>query len=136
MADTGDYAFYVGDGTVAENAAVTVAGSARIDGTFHGELDATHVVVGESGRIIGTVRGETADVEGRVEGTVTLSGQLTVRAKGVLQGHVGYGGLSVEAGARLIGDVSAGGKTAPERPTRSPAYRPATGRSRVTTDEI
>jgi len=141
MADSAEPQLHVGPATVVETAAVKVDGTARIDGTFHGDLEATHLVVGASGRIVGTVRGVTADVEGQLEGTLALSGQLTVRSTGVLRGNVGYGGLSVEAGARLVGDVSSGTSDGPVRTpkpsaTRAPAVAAATGRSRRTTDDI
>lgn len=106
MADSGEQQFYVGSKTVLQNATVEVEGTAQIDGELHGELKATHLIVGEAGFVSGTVTSETAEMMGRVEGTVALSGQLTIRSTGLLKGKVNYGSLSVDAGARLIGDLA------------------------------
>ncbi|MDQ0317037.1 bactofilin family protein [Amorphus orientalis] len=106
MADLSEQQFYVGTNTKVENAGVEVDGTARIDGEFHGELKATHLIIGENGFVSGTVSGETAEILGRVEGTVSLTGQLTIRATGLLKGKVNYGSLAVDAGARLIGDLA------------------------------
>jgi len=142
MADANEHQFYVGPETVVENATVKVMGIAKVDGEVHGVLQATHLIVGETGRVTGTVAGETADVMGTVEGTVDLSGQLAVRSTGLVEGRVSYGSLSVEAGARLVGDLAngqsaaAGGSSAPSswRPSRVPK---STVRSASrTTDEI
>jgi cytoskeletal protein CcmA (bactofilin family) len=142
MADANEHQFYVGPETVVENATVRVAGTAQVDGEFHGALQATRLIVGDSGRVTGTVAGETADIVGRVEGTVELSGELAVRATGLIEGRVSYGSLSVEAGARLLGDLADGrpgagsGGPAPSswRPSR-PAGVAVRSSSR-TTDEI
>ncbi|MGX1308400.1 cytoskeletal protein CcmA (bactofilin family) [Amorphus suaedae] len=141
MADANEHQFYVGPETVVEDATVKVVGTAQVDGEVHGALQATHLIVGEKGRVTGTVTAETADIMGRVEGTVALSGQLSVRATGLVEGRVSYGSLAVEAGARLVGDLANGqsaaaGDSAPSAWRPSRVSRPATRPASRTTDEI
>lgn len=141
MAGASEHQFYVGPETVVENATIKVVGTAQVDGEFHGALQATHLIVGEKGRLTGTVAGETADIMGRVEGTVDLSGQLSVRSTGLVEGRVSYGSLAVEAGARLVGDLANGQAAAAGRGSAQSAWRPSrtprvAGRPPRTTDEI
>lgn len=147
MDNNGEQQFFVGAKTVLQNATVEVEGTAQIDGEFHGELKATHLVIGEEGFVSGTVTSETAEILGKVEGTVSLSGQLTIRASGLLKGKVHYGSLSVDAGARLIGDLAteeseASGEQRPKRESRGKAAKSKAEdgdedfSSNKTTDEI
>ncbi|MEW5425066.1 polymer-forming cytoskeletal protein [Amorphus sp. 3PC139-8] len=129
MDTSGEQQFYVGAKTVLQNATVEVQGTAQIDGEFHGELKATHLVVGEEGFVSGTVTSETAEIQGRVEGTATLSGQLTIRASGLLKGKVHYGSLSVDAGARLIGDLATEDGEAGDRPKRESRSKTASSKT-------
>lgn len=142
MADANEHQFYVGPETVVEDATIKVAGTAQIDGELHGALQATHLIVGDKGRVTGTVTGETADIMGTVEGTVDLSGQLAVRSTGLVEGRVSYGALSVEAGARLVGDLAngetgaKGNSAAPSTWRSSRSSKPAMRGASRTTDAV
>lgn len=72
----------------------------RIDGIVEGTVKTTaKVVVGEKGHINGTLECENADVEGRVSGTIHISGILTLKATAYIEGNVTAEKLSIEPGA-------------------------------------
>ncbi|WP_347373652.1 polymer-forming cytoskeletal protein [Aequorivita sp. Q41] len=81
---------------------VSSTGFFRIDGTIEGNVKTpSKVVLGKSGVIIGTLTCENADIEGRFEGTLQVSGTLSLRATAVIDGDVTVGKLAVEPGATL-----------------------------------
>ncbi|MCZ4317701.1 polymer-forming cytoskeletal protein [Aequorivita viscosa] len=81
---------------------VSSTGFFRIDGSVDGNVKTpSKVVLGKTGVIIGTLICENADIEGKFEGTLHVSGTLTLRASAVIEGDVTVGKLSVEPGATL-----------------------------------
>ena len=81
---------------------ITSSGFFRIDGRIEGNVKTpSKVVLGKSGVIIGTLSCENADVEGKIEGTVEVSGTLTLRASASIDGDVTVGKLAVEQGATM-----------------------------------
>ena len=63
--------------------------------------------IADSGLFRGTVEIEDAEIAGRFEGELTVTGQLTVRAGGKIVGNVHYGSIEVEAGASIQGGMQA-----------------------------
>lgn len=88
----------------------------RIDGMIEGELSCTgKVVIGEAGRIKGTVICANAEILGLMEGKITCHQQMSLRASGKIQGDVHTKTLIVEPGAIFNGTCAMGGveKAAP-----------------------
>ncbi len=107
MADNqSDYEFYVGPATNLEGATLAIDGTARIDGKIIGKVAVKHLIVGPEGWVQGDISGETANIEGTVEDSLTLSGKLTVFASGRIRGTVKYGSLECHEGAKLVGEFS------------------------------
>lgn len=72
----------------------------RIDGTIEGNVSTpSKVVLGKSGFINGTLSCENADIEGKFEGDLNVSGTLTLKATAHIEGQVVVGKLAVEPGA-------------------------------------
>ena len=81
---------------------ISSTGFFRIDGTIEGNVKTpSKVVLGKSGVIIGTLVCENADIEGNFQGNLNVSGTLSIRATGRIEGDVVAGKLSVEPGAVL-----------------------------------
>jgi|SRR5690554_1612765 len=81
---------------------ISSTGFFRIDGTVEGNVKTpSKVVLGKLGVIIGTLFCESADIEGRFEGNLQVSGTLTLRSTAVVDGDVIVGKLAVEPGATL-----------------------------------
>jgi len=85
----------------------------RIDGLIEGDLQcAGKVVIGEAGRIKGTICCQNAEILGLLEGKITCSQQLSLRSTGKIQGDVITKTLIVEPGAILNGTCSMGSEKA------------------------
>lgn len=81
---------------------ISSTGFFRIDGTIEGNVKTpSKVVLGKTGVIIGTLNCENADIEGTFQGNLNVSGTLSIRATGRIEGDVVAGKLSVEPGAVL-----------------------------------
>lgn len=79
---------------------INSSGYFRIDGTIEGNIsNPSKVVLGKTGIISGNLKCENADVEGRIEGIVNISGTLTLKASAHIEGEVVVGKLAVEPGA-------------------------------------
>ena len=81
---------------------ISSTGFFRIDGSVEGNVKTpSKVVLGKLGVIIGTLSCDSADIEGRFEGNLQVSGTLTLRASAIVEGDVIVGKLAVEPGATL-----------------------------------
>ena len=81
---------------------VSSTGFFRIDGIIEGNVKTpSKVVLGKSGFIKGTLTCENADIEGKFEGSLHVSGTLSLRSTSVVEGDVIVGKLAVEPGATL-----------------------------------
>ena len=96
------------EGTVIEGT-IRSESNLRIDGVFTGELITKgRLVVGPKGKVKGTVHCLCCDVEGALEGEVTVLELLAMKATSTVQGDLYYGQLSVEAGAKALGTFRMG----------------------------
>lgn len=98
--------FYVGHGVNLSGATITIAGTARIDGTMDGTIKAGHLIVGAEGKLKGEITTDTAEIQGFVEQTLSVANLLTVKTTGMVNGTVVYGELQCEQGGKLIGELS------------------------------
>ena len=81
----------------------------RIDGEFKGELITKgRLVVGPKGVVKGVINCMCCDVEGVLEGEVTVLELLAMKSSATVQGDLYYGQLSVEAGAKALGTFRMG----------------------------
>ena len=72
----------------------------RIDGNIEGNVSTpSKVVLGKTGFIKGTLSCENADIEGKFEGNLHVSGILSLRSTAQIEGEVIAGKLAVEPGA-------------------------------------
>lgn len=83
----------------------------EIRGYVEGDLVAESVVVHEGGRLHGTVKADTAEVLGTLQGDVSVKNLISIRSSGSVNGNVRYGQLAMEMGA----DLSAELRNAPPR---------------------
>ncbi len=93
----------------------------RIDGLIEGDLQCTgKVVIGEAGRVKGTIVCQHAEIMGLLEGKIKCHQQLSLRSSGKIQGDVHTKTLIVEPGAIFNGTCSMGAEKA-----AAPAAEPA-----------
>ena len=88
-------------------------GDIRIDGTVEGEMQcAGKVVIGEKGLIKGTVTCQNAEIMGMLDGKITNSQTLALRATGKIKGDVITQTLIVEPNAQFNGTCQMPANTA------------------------
>lgn len=89
----------------------------RIDGEVLGNVSsASKVVIGQTGVIKGNLTCAEGDIEGTVEGTLTIDGLLTLRAKSCIEGEITTSKLQVEEGAQFSGNCKMSNLTPIEEP--------------------
>ena len=72
----------------------------RIDGKIEGNVNTpSKVVLGRTGYIKGTLTCENADIEGKFDGKLDVSGTLSLKSTAHIIGDVVVGKLAVEPGA-------------------------------------
>ena len=92
---------------------ITADSDYRIDGVVEGDLLSTgKVVIGETGKIKGTVNCTNAEIFGLMEGKIACSQQLSLRSSGKIVGDVKTKTLIVEPGALFNGTCSMGAEKA------------------------
>ena len=91
---------------------ITADSDFRIDGLIEGEINCTgKIVIGEAGRVKGTIMCQNAEILGLMDGKISCSQQLSLRASGKIQGDVKTKTLIVEPGAQFNGTCSMGSAT-------------------------
>lgn len=80
-----------------------------VEGALEASMSARVMRVAERGVFKGAADVETAEIRGQFEGELTVRDRLVVHATGQVAGRVRYGRLVIEEGARLSGEVAAGG---------------------------
>ena len=77
----------------------------RIDGYVEGNINSKgKIVVGEKARIKGDIISKNADILGVVEGTITTSDLLTIKATGIVTGSIKTRKITIEVGAQFNGN--------------------------------
>ena len=92
---------------------ITADSDFRIDGMIEGDLHCSgKVVIGEAGRVKGTIECQNAEILGLLEGKINCRQQLSLRANGKIHGDVMTKTLIVEPGALFNGTCAMGGASA------------------------
>ncbi|MCB0643463.1 MAG: polymer-forming cytoskeletal protein [Phaeodactylibacter sp.] len=82
----------------------------RLDGTVKGDVKcAKRLVMGQTGKVEGTVVAENAVIMGTIEGEVTINGVLHLHPTAVIKGNIKAKTLKVDEGAQYTGTCSVGG---------------------------
>lgn len=86
------------------NGEMTFKGKTRIDGTINGDLNGEHLILSQSGTIIGDINVTTFICHGNIEGNI-FAGVVTARKGCSIRGKLEAENLIVEPGASLDGEV-------------------------------
>jgi cytoskeletal protein CcmA (bactofilin family) len=80
-------------------------GDIRVDGSLTGKLITRgKVVIGETGKVKGEINCKNSDVEGSIEGKVTASELLSLKAKAIVHGDIIAAKLAIEPGCKFTGN--------------------------------
>lgn len=82
----------------------------RVEGSVEGNAVARQLVICPGGSFLGTADIQEAEIEGKFEGTLNVSGRLFLRSTGRIAGTLSYGQIEVERGGEIVGDVLTNGK--------------------------
>ena len=85
-------------------------GDIRMDGVLEGNLNCKgRVVIGPEARVKGTINSRNAEILGYVEGEITVTDLLSLKATAQITGDLTMGKFSVEPGARFTGTCKMNG---------------------------
>lgn len=85
---------------------LTVQGTLRIDGAVEGDIQADWVIVGESGKVRGNIRGRAVVVGGRIDGNIEATEIVEMKDKAQVCGEISTAKLSMSEGAVFEGQSS------------------------------
>jgi cytoskeletal protein CcmA (bactofilin family) len=88
-------------------------GTLTVEGEVDAKVRARQLIVANGGIVVGKADVVQAEIAGRFEGTLNVTGKLTIRRTGVFNGVVTYGQLEIEPGGELRGKVDVDANTAP-----------------------
>jgi cytoskeletal protein CcmA (bactofilin family) len=102
------------DGTLVIGKQIVLSGEVTscnrlvVEGTIKANIkECRDIAIAEGGLFSGSAAVQSADISGRFEGDLTVSGRLLIRASGLVSGTVDYRELEIERGGRIAGNVSA-----------------------------
>jgi cytoskeletal protein CcmA (bactofilin family) len=81
---------------------ITSTGAVEILGEIDGNITANGLIIGQEGRVKGSVNAHTVEVKGKLDGKVACE-SFTLRASSEVKADVTTGGLVIESGARIEG---------------------------------
>lgn len=95
----------------------TSQGDVAIEGEVHGTLSCTGLLtVGNESKIRADVKANDAVIAGTVEGNITIAKRLELKTTARVTGDVMCEVISVEAGAMVLGRMTAGRKATDPHP--------------------
>ena len=68
-------------------------------------METDNLMVGIGGDLKGTVTSHNAEVWGKLDGDIKISGTLTVQEQGAVSGNIEYENLQVKLGGQISGDI-------------------------------
>jgi len=79
-------------------------GNIRIDGTVEGDIEILgNLIIGETGRVIATLKAQNVHVSGAVKGEITAVEQLEISPTGKVWGDIITAALHIEPGGLFRG---------------------------------
>ena len=82
-------------------------GNIRIDGSVEGDIEVLgNLIIGETGRVIATVKAQNVHVSGAVKGEITAVEQLEISPTGKVWGDITTAALHIEPGGLFRGQCA------------------------------
>ena len=94
----------IGDG-VKFKGEISDADEIQIDGKSDIIVSTENLIVGTTGELKGTINTDNADIWGKVDGDLTVSGTLTIQEQGSVSGTIEYQNLQIKLGGKILGDI-------------------------------
>jgi cytoskeletal protein CcmA (bactofilin family) len=81
---------------------ITSTGSVEILGEIDGNITANGLIIGQEGRVKGSISAHTVEVKGRLDGKVVCE-VFTLRASSLVKADITTTGIVIESGAQIDG---------------------------------
>lgn len=81
---------------------ITSSGSVEVLGEIEGNITANGLIIGQEGRVKGSITAHTVEVKGKFDGKVSCE-SFTLRASSEVKADVNAAALVIESGARIEG---------------------------------
>jgi cytoskeletal protein CcmA (bactofilin family) len=81
---------------------VVTTGSVEVLGEIEGNITAHGLLIGQEGRVKGSIQAETVEVKGKLDGKVTCD-TFTLRSTAAVKADVTTSGIVIESGAAMDG---------------------------------
>jgi len=92
------------------NGQITACDRLVVEGKVEASLsDSRFIEISETGTFKGNADIEEAEIRGRFEGKLSVSGRLLVRGTGKVIGEIRYGQIEIELGGQISGTVQTSG---------------------------
>jgi cytoskeletal protein CcmA (bactofilin family) len=125
-----DWAGFLDRGARIEGA-LDVPGTFRLDGALKGRISSRNaLVLGETAEVEGEIEGERVLIYGRFRGTLRASVQIEIHAGALVAGHLFTPCLVLEPGGRFDGDCYLNQAGTESDPVRVPIRPSPLGESR------
>jgi cytoskeletal protein CcmA (bactofilin family) len=83
---------------------LTSDGNVRIDGSVEGDIEILgNLIIGETGRVVATIKAQNVHVSGAVKGEVMAAENLEISPTGKLWGDIATAALHIEPGGLFRG---------------------------------
>ena len=100
---------YIGEG-IEYSGSILKAQTVVIRGKGEGEIKTENLEVQSNGNFKGKVKANDVTIAGQVEGELVVSGSLTIRSSGRVEGKISYEKIAIEDGGELVGHIALGTK--------------------------
>jgi len=84
---------------------ITKADEVQIDGSADIIINTDNLIIGSTGDLKGTIQTDNADVWGKIDGDIKVSGTLTIQEQGAVSGTVEYQNLQIKLGGKINGEI-------------------------------
>jgi len=105
------------DKSVVIKGELSFKGKARIDGEIQGNISGEHLILSETGKIIGDITVTSFNCYGHLEGNISAN-LLTARKNCSINGKLEANSLTVEPGAALLGEIKVAAKDGREHESK------------------
>ncbi len=96
---------FIGEG-VSFKGSITASDEAVIEGQFDGDLTVGNLLIGQTGRVTGSIKADRVDVKGELPKDIRSSQLLIVSSTGKVNGTLEYGEIEIERGGQVRGNMT------------------------------
>ena len=89
---------------------ISKADEIQIDGNADINIKTDNLIIGSTGELKGTIQTDNADIWGKLDGNLTVSGTLTIQEQGTVSGTIEYQNLQIKLGGQIKGEIKSSEK--------------------------